>query len=555
MQTIPPAPGDWTVEADAALSQFVRASVDLARASALARCVDGLIIGTGQSDFTQGNTTYTWNHAGRVFQLIDSPGIEGHEERFKHLVAQAIAKAHLVFYVNGTNKKPEATTVKRIQSYLGRGTHVCSLVNVKEYADAYEFEDDRKSLEQHAGSSAALRQTEEVLSAVLNPQHLMPGLCIQGLLGFSALALEPVTARSTIHPQRSNDLREHQRKYLSAFGTAEAMRKFSRIDDIAKVLNTKAQTFGEDIIEANKAKVRELLAATVEALAATRKEHRAFMDRVEPELSSAREAVDQALSSYSRMALGARHAQVNARFDQLNIDAQSIVSERFGDEAAISQALEQAFDSAQNLMVRDLESALAPLLLTLEADLNRAVERLTQNLQRVDFEIRMTRGAHSESRPIRLDAGELQTRLGLGGWSKITLTLVTMALVGAELGAALPPWGIFIGAAVGFIVGAAITTLSVFSSRDTRIRRAQRDLLTRMNSKRHLALANATQAHEHFLSEIREIVDAQVGQELEQLRRTLAQPGQMVEQQITAMSRILRQLEAMPHGTVQAVRP
>jgi hypothetical protein len=29
----------------------------------------------------------------------------------------------------------------------------------------------------------------------------------------------------------------------------------------------------------------------------------------------------------------------------------------------------------------------------------------------------------------------------------------------------------------------------------------------------------------------------------------------MVEQQITAMSRILRQLEAMPHGTVQAVRP
>ena len=76
-----------------------------------------------------------------------------------------------------------------------------------------------------------------------------------------------------------------------------------------------------------------------------------------------------------------------------------------------------------------------------------------------------------------------------------------------------------------------------------------------MNSKRHLALANETQAHEHVLSEIREIADAQVGQELEQLHRTLAHPDRMVEQQITAMSRILRQLEAMPHGTVQAVRP
>ena len=186
MQTLSPAavhtnrstrrgtPEDWTAAADVALTQFVPASLDVAKARARARCVDGLIIGTGQADFTLGNTAYTLNHQGRAFLLIDVPGIEGNERKFTHQVAQAIAKAHLVFYVNGTNKKPEAATAKKIQSYLGRGTQVCALVNVKEYADAYEFEDDRKCLDPHAGARTALRQTEDVLSAALKPERLLP---------------------------------------------------------------------------------------------------------------------------------------------------------------------------------------------------------------------------------------------------------------------------------------------------------------------------------------------------------------------------------------------
>ena len=55
----PRTPEDWIAAADVALTQFVPASLDVARARARARCVDGLIIGTGQADFTQDNTAYT----------------------------------------------------------------------------------------------------------------------------------------------------------------------------------------------------------------------------------------------------------------------------------------------------------------------------------------------------------------------------------------------------------------------------------------------------------------------------------------------------------------
>ena len=309
----PRATEQWLAEADVALNQLVPAILNVARTRAQARCVDGLIIGTGQSDFTKCNSEYSLSYHGRPFLLIDVPGIEGDERKFTHLVAQAIAKAHLVLYINGTNKKPEATTVKKIQSYLGRGTQVCVLVNVKEYADAYEFDEDRNSLDEHADVRTALGQTETALLVALSPEQLLSGQCVQGLLAFSALALEPPRRqKSTIHPRRSHDLGVHQRKYLSAFATAEAMHRFSRIDDVAGILTAKALTFREDIVEANKSKVRELLASTLEVLNGTLKDHQEFMARVEPELTTSRAAVDQAIASFSRLALGARQSQVCA---------------------------------------------------------------------------------------------------------------------------------------------------------------------------------------------------------------------------------------------------
>ncbi|MBW6098570.1 hypothetical protein HT118_22950 [Escherichia coli] len=72
-----------------------------------ARRVDGLIIGTGESDFTKGNTHYDLCIDDKVFRLIDVPGIEGNENFYADLVKEAVAQAHRWFMSTELIKKPK----------------------------------------------------------------------------------------------------------------------------------------------------------------------------------------------------------------------------------------------------------------------------------------------------------------------------------------------------------------------------------------------------------------------------------------------------------------
>src|SRR4051812_19053777 len=60
----------------AALDALLYSAVELEGHKANAGRVDGEIIGTGEADFTKGNTVYTLKHGDKTFQLLDVPGIE-----------------------------------------------------------------------------------------------------------------------------------------------------------------------------------------------------------------------------------------------------------------------------------------------------------------------------------------------------------------------------------------------------------------------------------------------------------------------------------------------
>lgn len=80
-------------------------------------CIDGKIIGTGRSDYTQGSTEYKLLVNDNEFLLIDIPGIEGDESKYKATIKESLAKAHLIFYVNGSGKKAEKNTLEKIHLY------------------------------------------------------------------------------------------------------------------------------------------------------------------------------------------------------------------------------------------------------------------------------------------------------------------------------------------------------------------------------------------------------------------------------------------------------
>ena len=55
-------------------------------------CVDGQIIGTGRPDYTQSSTEYNLFVGDKNFLLIDIPGIEGDEGKYREAIKNSLAK-------------------------------------------------------------------------------------------------------------------------------------------------------------------------------------------------------------------------------------------------------------------------------------------------------------------------------------------------------------------------------------------------------------------------------------------------------------------------------
>lgn len=521
------------------------------RKKAQARRVDGLIIGTGEADFTKGNTLYPLSYKGKRFQLIDVPGIEGDESKYAHMVREAVAKAHLVLYVNGTNKKPEKATAEKIRSYLRLGTQVCPLVNVRGNADAYEFEEDRESLTAHGGATAALQQTEEVLRSVLGSKVLQPGYCVQGLLAFSSLASDAQLGRTTIDPARGRDLVIQQRNYQKHFASSKVMYEFSQIKSVAKVLHSKLATFREDMVESNKTKVYELLIENISTLQSLHSAHEAFVARSKPEFEKCREAIKGSMERFERLVMTGRRNLWDNLFNRLKEDADDIVERHFGDNDAISSQINRAFKIRQSSLKEKLQEQFELYLNDLGQDLQQAIQRLLEDVARVEFEQLLY---DTETLNINYKTPDLDLGLELGDYGWMAFNIGSYALAGAGIGTAFPVIGNLIGAAAGALVGILVSLLSVFTGKEKRIRKALGQVQEKIDEacfEAHKALKEECKT---LFAPVRKQIDETVLSRVQQLDDSLKRPLKIIEQQIALMTRTKEQLESMPYGTIQAVQ-
>lgn len=531
---------------DDAWTGFARASASLESARQEARRIDGTIIGTGEADFTKGNQTYTLQVEDKPFQLMDVPGIEGDEERYAQFVRQAIAKAHLVLYVNGTNKKPEVRTAARIRSYLKRGTQVLPVVNVRGSADSYEFSEDRSTLEQK-GLQVALRQTEEVLRAVLRPDVLLPGICVQGLLGFSSLAIDPESGTTSIHSARSHDLGRQQANYLKVFGSAAAMRDFSQVAQIEDAIQQRAGTFRANIVESNKRKTIDLLEENLAVLEEMLEEHRKFMTDQDAAFGSCRFGLDEAQASFERELSMGRTRLVNEWFDKLCDSADDAVAAHFGDEDLVAYRIRQSFDSGRELQTKKLRSLLEELAKRLNDDIHESLTRLHKDIQRVAFQARVSAKPDS-SVFVKYEAGTLDMEFGLEGWGKAALNIGSYALAGASIGSGFPVIGTAIGAALGAVVGAVMSAVDIFLGKDRRIRKAQTKMREHIEAMRTKALEHTRSTEPQLLDSIATEIDKVRACEVDALHGQMMQPKDIIERQVAKMRGLLKKLENASHG-------
>ncbi len=513
-----------------------------------ARRVDGRIIGTGEADFTKGNSLYTLNYKDKTFQLLDVPGIEGDEGKYEHMVREAVAKAHLVFYVNGTNKKPEKATAEKIRSYLRRGTQVCPIVNMKGKADAYEFEEYRKSL----GGAGELQQTMGVLETVLGKEVLLPGLCVQGFLAFSSLAIDSESRSTSIHPSRNRDLVPDQRKCLKWFVSAKAMFEFSQIKAVAQILHTKLGTFKGDIIESNKVKVRELLAENIINLQEALKNHQIFMTEVNPEFEKCRESIHGAFRTFERLVSTGRRNLWSDFFNNLSERADQIVADHFGDNDHIAAKLKKSFQSSQEEVEKRMQEQFEEHLEALQSSMSQAMVRLIQDVHRVEFQQRITFDHGDQQTAYR--AIDLDMALGLKGWGSIAFSIGSYAATGAGIGSPGGPPGIAIGAAVGAVVGILISVMHFFTSKEKRIRKAQAQAQGKIDELRNEVMDGLADKMKSLVAPVRKEIREKTLSQVDAIYAGLARPLEIIQQQLALMEHIKKQLEKMPHGTIQAIQ-
>jgi gas vesicle protein len=499
------------------LPQLHDAAIALARARQYAARVDGTIIGTGEADFTKGNTLYNLKFKEKNFQLMDVPGIEGDESRYTDLVRQAVAKAHLVFYVNGTNKKPEVATAQKIRGYLCRGTQVYSIVNVRGSADAYEFDEDRVSLGQQGSADEALKQTMGVLAGALSHEVLLGGACIQGLLGFSALAFDDNQKHTTIHPSRDRDLVLQQRNYLKYFGSHKAMCEFSHI----KVLEKAHQ------------------------------DHKSFLAKLEPEFKKCKESVEQAIRSCERKSEAGRRSLWGDFFNQLSEKAKDAVAMNFGDNETIESQVRHHFKEEQKKINKKIEDLLKKCLEELQVELQEALNRLLQDVQRVDFQNRPIQDSMWKNSS--LQAPKLDMGLGFKGWGKFAFQVGSYAATGATIGSAIPGVGTVIGGIVGALVGALMAVFSLFTSKEKRIRKAQSQLQERIDQMQSDVMGRLNEVNSALSKMFRTEIAAVASTQVEELYQALRRPLPIIEHQIASMNHIQNRLKEMSRGTIQAV--
>ncbi|MDF7662128.1 DUF1269 domain-containing protein [Erwiniaceae bacterium L1_54_6] len=549
MSTLYPIPA--TEDVLQHLPDYLQALNRTETARAQAGRTDGVIIGTGAADFTKGNTRYRLQVADQVFELLDVPGIEGDESRYIEEVKKAVATAHLIIYVNGTNKKPEKQTAHKIGSYLKRGTQVLPVINLRGNADAYEFSEDRIDLLQHAGADSALQQTTDVLASALDAKVLLPGQVVQGLLAFSSLAINQ-DGSTSIDPSRNNDLVVQQRNYRKYFTSAQEMTRFSRIEGLANVVHGKLDSWREDIVESNKTQVTQLLSDYLVILDEQLALQDTFMRKAQPEFEKCRVAFAAAITGFEDKVKKHWDHGWNDFFSELTEVSDGIVEQHFGDEDEITRHIMAAFKQLRTQTDNKIRDDTANDIAQLQQQLEHALLRLQQDIHNVEFQQKMT---VTPGASWRLDTEfAFESEFDIGELGGMAMKIGSYIVSGMLIGSLFPGPGNIIGGVIGGIFGAVMSVVSVFLGREKKVRKAKALVHSKINSMNDEVLASIPAEISNLVNSIREQIDIELLQRVDAIQAALHEPKIILNKQKKLIGQIQSQLEKMPYGCLNAIQ-
>nr|WP_311520481.1 GTPase [uncultured Porphyromonas sp.] len=309
--------------------------------------VDGTIVGDGRSDFTKTYDEYDMNIDGHKFTLIDVPGIEGNEAEYKDGIKKALQKAHCVFYVHGSDKKPNTKTTEKIKEYLNDWVGVYSIRNIRGGSEQYDEDEDRETL-LNEDVLRASQLSENEFKKILG-SYYRGNINLQGLLA--------LCSKANFSPTRK-DLMGIQSDLLEDFGDLDSVYTFSHFEDAVNEVRKMTIGYKEIIAKSNKDK----------ALAVARKSISIINNCISQQKEAIAE-IDSKLKTFERNI----SATTNKAKIGLSVEANGLIEKELD---IVRTALYQAIDTRKEDIVRAIA----------EGQRHRLERELTQGVQRICLE-------------------------------------------------------------------------------------------------------------------------------------------------------------------------
>lgn len=440
-------------------------------------CVDGQIIGTGRSDYTQGSTIYNLSIGNNSFALIDIPGIEGDESMFEDIIHDSLDKAHAIFYVNGSGKKIEKATLEKIKKYMHDGTSVYAIFNVHCKAKKERIPEIDKSYSEELAlaylkQDEIVEQTEAELRSFLG-DNFKGSISLNGLLSFCGLALSN-NGRTTIIDEKDKSLRSDQQKYLKEYQyDAKELVRDGRISIVQDVITDKVDNLESFIYEENIKKLRSRLhtmQVRVDNLyAAESVKIKGFIqlyNEFESNCFNAKEAFIQDI----------RHVAYNTAYDEFT-DIQSELFQMVETHKGKTKAsdIQRYFDLRKDEIIESIQDRINRKMVQAQQDYRDAIQDAQERLIK-DF----VRGQTQFE--ISLSAEKLSLKNILGNalrysWKSFGGDVVrvgSLAVSGVSIGTLVAPGiGTIVGAIIGALAGLLSSIWQFFASENTRINKAK----------------------------------------------------------------------------------
>lgn len=405
---------------------------------------DGLIVGDGQHDFTKTYCEYKLSISGKPFTLIDVPGIEGKEEDFQDTIKTALQKAHIVFYINGHNKKPDEATAKKIKNYLGDWVKVYSVYNVRGGVSNYDEEEERETLlTEGVKKNESLIKTE--FKRILGDVY-KGNLTVQGKLAMCAKAS---------FSKKRDDLIKDQQKLLRYFdGSPEKILQFSQFQTIVNLVDEKSANFKKEIIEANKQKLISLASRIADDISNTMVSQKTYVDRLKGNLNVAEREI------CNNMLNNAQH--------HISSTVKNMIESSFGDLKSYAFGCIDRGDSNLKCMVEDyqrrnLRKLQNNITFSVKDSLRKVEETSNRNLKGLDgVNIKPLSFNTYIDFDAEIDFTEAFEELDIDFSDVVNWVGKTAgtAATGAAIGSFIPGLGTMIGAAIGGIVGGVVHAAS-----------------------------------------------------------------------------------------------